>query len=80
MRKYLLPENATYYKANMHSHSMVSDGNFTPEEMKDVYMAEGYSIVAYTDHDVIVDHSDLTDDKFIALTGTEYSITDHEVS
>ena len=80
MKKFLLPENATYYKANMHSHSMVSDGNFTPEEMKEVYMAEGYSIVAYTDHDVIVDHSDLIDESFVALTGTEYSITDHDVS
>lgn len=80
MRKYLLPQDAHYYKANMHSHTMVSDGNFEPDEMKEVYMAQGYSIVAYTDHDVIVDHSDLTDESFVAITSGEYAIADNEVS
>ena len=37
MRKYLLPENKKCYKANLHSHSTISDGKFTPEELKDLY-------------------------------------------
>ena len=35
MRKYLLPENGNFYKANLHCHSTVSDGTLTPEEMKE---------------------------------------------
>ena len=33
MKKYLLPENGQFYKANLHCHSTVSDGHLTPEEM-----------------------------------------------
>ena len=38
MKKYLLPEKGTFYKANLHSHSTVSDGGWTPEEMKERYI------------------------------------------
>ena len=41
MRYYLLPETGTFYKANLHSHSTVSDGKWTPEQMKEAYMAKG---------------------------------------
>ncbi len=60
MKKYLLPENGSFYKANLHCHSTVSDAKLTPEEIKKAYMEHGYSIVAYTDHDVLVPHNDLT--------------------
>ena len=36
MKKYLLPETGNFYKANLHSHSTVSDGTLTPAEMKAV--------------------------------------------
>ena len=74
MKIYLLPEKGSYYKANLHSHSTVSDGKWSPEEMKKNYMAEGYSIVAYTDHQVFVTHNDLTDENFLALNGYEVDI------
>ena len=32
----------------------------------------GYSVVAYTDHDVFLDQQHLTDENFVALNGTEY--------
>ena len=72
MRKYLLPENGTFYKANLHCHSTVSDGKLSPEEMKAEYQKRGYSVIAYTDHKVMVPHPELTDENFVALTGTEY--------
>ena len=34
MKKFLLPETGNYYKANLHCHTNISDGNLTPEEMK----------------------------------------------
>ena len=74
MRKYLLPETGNFYKANLHLHSVISDGALTPEQWKENYMARGYSILAYTDHDTFVTHNDLTDDKFLALNGYELAL------
>ena len=38
MRKYLLPESGNFYKANLHCHSIVSDGKLSPAELKKIYM------------------------------------------
>lgn len=74
MRKYLLPEGGNFYKANLHSHSTLSDGKQTPEEMKASYMELGYSIIAYTDHEKFVDHSALCEENFLALNGVEVGV------
>ena len=71
MKKYLLPCDGNFYKANLHCHSVLSDGHWTPEEIKENYKAMGYSVVAYTDHDHFFTHNDLTDDQFLALNGYE---------
>ena len=71
LRDYLLPENGQFYKANLHSHSFLSDGKLTPEEMKNLYKSHGYSVLAYTDHDIFIPHHDLTDENFLALSGFE---------
>ena len=76
MKKYLLPNDVNWYRANMHCHTTCSDGTLTPEQVKDAYKAQGYSIVAYTDHEVILDHSDLNDESFLALTSSEYSVNE----
>ena len=67
----LLPASGGSYKANLHCHTTLSDGRLTPEEVKARYLSEGYSVVAFTDHNVLVDHSDLNDGHFLALTGIE---------
>lgn len=79
MRKYLLPENGKFYKANLHCHSTVSDGRWTPEEVKENYKAKGYSVVAYTDHAAFVPHNELSDDSFIALNGYELDISEGKI-
>ena len=71
MKKYLLPKDGVFYKANLHSHTTISDGRFTPEQAKDLYKSNGYSILAYTDHDAFIPHHDLTDKDFLALAGFE---------
>ena len=78
MRKYLLPEKGQFYKANLHCHSTVSDGKWTPEEIKKNYVEKGYSVVAYTDHNVMIDHSELTDENFLALRGYELDVGQKE--
>jgi hypothetical protein len=77
MKKYLLQENGSFYKANLHCHSTFSDGHLTPEEIKELYKKLGYSIVAYTDHDILIPHDELNDDEFLALHGFEIEINDN---
>ena len=74
MKKYLLPQSGNFYKANLHCHTTYSDGRKTPEQIKEIYKKLGYSVVAYTDHDILVSHSDLTDGEFLALNGFEMEI------
>ena len=74
MKKILLPQNVNSYKGCMHTHTTLSDGAKTPEEIKALYMAHGYSVIAYTDHDVLIDHSDLCDKDFLALNGYEVEV------
>lgn len=74
MKKYLLPHEGSFYKANLHVHTTVSDGAMSPEEIKKIYKQQGYSVVAFTDHEIMVPHSELTDENFLALTSTEISV------
>ena len=77
MKKYLLPEMGEFYKANLHTHTVLSDGRKTAEEVKEIYRSMGYSIVAYTDHDVMIPHNDLRDENFLPLVGVEYEINQY---
>lgn len=80
MRKYLLPEDGIFYKANLHCHTTVSDGRLSPEAVKEAYKKAGYSIVAFTDHEVFVPHLELCDEDFLALNGYELEIIEPELS
>lgn len=80
MRRELFPAGGHFYKANLHTHTTVSDGRMTPEEVKAAYLAQGYSIVAFTDHDVMVPHPDLRDEHFLPITGCEIALTEPAIS
>lgn len=71
MRKYLLSPTGNFYKTNLHCHSTYSDGKLTPEQLKEHYKKNGYSAIAFTDHDILIAHDYLNDDEFIALHGFE---------
>ena len=71
---HLLPATGRFYKANLHTHTVVSDGSRTPEQMRDHYRAHGYQIVAFTDHDLCLAHPQLRTEDFLPLTGYEMSI------
>lgn len=68
---YLISPLKKQYKANLHCHSVLSDGKKTPQELKEMYKEHGYSILAITDHETPKNHSYLSDDEFIAVTGYE---------
>lgn len=76
MKQYLFPNEGRFYKANFHAHSTVSDGKNTPAELKALYKSNGYSILAMTDHELLVEHSDLDDEDFLTITGVEYAIVE----
>ena len=78
MKKSLFPKGK-FYKANLHNHTVISDGQETPEEIKEIYKSQGYQIVAYTDHDIMISHSNLNDADFLSLTAFEYEFNEeHE--
>lgn len=59
------------YKANLHCHSTKSDGKLEPEMLKKNYRDHGYSILAITDHEVPYDHTAMSEEDFLMLTGYE---------
>lgn len=71
MKRILIDGNKRQFKANLHCHTNFSDGTNSPEEVKSAYMQRGYSIIAYTDHDIMYDQTHLTDENFLALKGYE---------
>ena len=75
-RKYILPEEGRFYKANLHSHTTLSDGHLTLEESKAAYQARGYQIMAFTDHRVYRDHSSLNDRDFLTIPAVEVDINE----
>ena len=80
MKKYLLPKEGMFYKANLHCHSTFSDGKLTPAQLKEVYKAKGYSVVAFTDHDIMVAHQELADEEFLPLNGYEMEVNEPKTS
>lgn len=74
MKKSYFPEGGIWLKGNIHSHSTVSDGIFTPRELAELYASAGYDFLSMTDHNVFVPHSELPEERLLLLTGLEHDI------
>ena len=74
MKRYLYVSDKNVYKANLHCHTTVSDGAYTPEEIKKVYTLRGYNIVSFTDHNILESHGYLNDETFLAINACEVNI------
>jgi len=48
-------ESLTWYKGNLHTHSLWSDGDDFPEVIADWYQDQGYDFLAISDHNTIAD-------------------------
>lgn len=72
----LLPKGVHYYKANLHCHTVLSDGALTPEQVKELYQQKGYQIIAFTDHRVYVNHRELNDENFLAIAAMETDVNE----
>ena len=71
METILLSAEKKQYKANLHCHSTLSGGKLTPEQLKEAYKAKGYDILAITDHCRPCDHTAMSEEGFLMLTGYE---------
>ncbi len=60
-----------WYKANLHCHTTLSDGEFSPEVRVEQYKAKGYDILALTDHSKTNAAKELSSDDFLVLCGAE---------
>lgn len=72
-------ENMKNY-ANLHSHTIHSDGVFTPTELVRVAKAEGYRALAVTDHDTATAYPELKAaceaEGLECIFGVEFSVTE----
>lgn len=72
MKSSYFPSEGVWLKGCIHSHSTVSDGVFSPEELAARYAAQGYDFLSMTDHNVLVSHRELPG--LLTLTGLEHDI------
>ena len=67
-----------WYKGNLHTHTVNSDGDSTPEEVTAWYREHGYNFLVLSDHNKITDVSGLNatqgaNGSFLLITGEEVS-------
>jgi hypothetical protein len=65
-----------YYKGNLHTHTLNSDGDSTPDDVVRWYREHGYNFVTITDHNYLTSVDGLNalhgaDDKFLVMKGEE---------
>ena len=63
--------DGTWYKANLHTHTTVSDGDVSVEERVAQYRDQGYGVLAITDHEATSDVSALSTDDILVISGME---------
>lgn len=74
--KLLLPRVRQYFRTNLHTHTNITDASPTPEQMKEFYKKRGYQILCISDHNVIIDFSEMNEDGFLMLTGAEFNVNE----
>lgn len=68
----------TFQRGNIHTHTTRSDGRQSPEEVAAWYRDHGYQFLVLSDHDVLVDPSEVHDVErpgFILIPGEEITST-----
>ena len=64
-----------WYKGNLHSHTVQSDGHLTPAEAVQLYKNQGYDFLCFSEHDHYTDlRKEFDSENFIILPGLEASV------
>lgn len=64
-------KRGNWYKGNLHTHTILSDGKATAEQIATLYRKTGYHFLAITDHNVFQAYPQISDERFLMLAGTE---------
>ncbi|MCL2517950.1 MAG: CehA/McbA family metallohydrolase [Oscillospiraceae bacterium] len=70
---YIDKDGQKWFKGNLHTHTIQSDGKLTPEESQKLYRDNGYDFIAITDHWKITETGN--DHGILRITGCEYHST-----
>ena len=65
-------EGKRWWKGNLHTHTLRSDGMKTPKEAETLYRMDGYDFLALTDHWKFAETREK--DGFLLLSGCEYDV------
>jgi hypothetical protein len=63
--------SGNWYKANLHCHTTMSDGEVSVDERIEQYRRKKYDVLAITDHDIVTDVAKYSDKDFLSLAGME---------
>jgi hypothetical protein len=74
------PQAGTWFKGNLHTHTLNSDGDSTPDDVVKWYREHGYQFLVLTDHNYLTGVDGLNalhgaDRKFLVVRGEEVSDT-----
>ena len=72
MKKIL--DNGMYYKGNLHSHSTISDGKMSIDEMVKSYQEKGYNFLMISDHNINTSFREFDNESFITIDGFEGNV------
>ncbi len=64
----------SWFKGNIHTHSVFSDGTKTPDELIEIYLEAGYDFLSITDHGIVLDISGLDGKGLLLIPGGEMCI------
>ncbi|MDR1060287.1 MAG: hypothetical protein LBL83_03535 [Clostridiales bacterium] len=66
-----LIKNGQWYKGNTHTHSLISDGRCSYDEVIGFYKGRGYNFLAMTEHEIYTAHEGFDAGGFIVIPGME---------
>jgi len=66
-----------WYKGNLHTHSLWSDGNHFPEMIVDWYASRDYDFLALTEHNIVADHEKWVTNDLVIRRGGRTALADY---
>lgn len=66
-----------WYKGNLHTHTLWSDGNHFPEMVVDWYASRDYDFLALTEHNVVADHDKWMANDLVVRRGGRRALADY---
>jgi len=68
-----------WYKGNLHTHTINSDGVLSAQQMAYLYQRSGYDFLSITDHGRLTEVQGLSNPDFLIISGEEISVGTSEV-